>query len=90
MRLAVDRVKTFDGPVTLHLNNMPGLEAPEAVTIAKGRTSVEFAVKAVADAQPRKQNWQLTATADVSGFEEELRASPVEIEIKKVEPPKKK
>jgi hypothetical protein len=90
VRLAVDRVKTFDGPVTVHLNAMPGLEAPETVTIPKGQAEVEFDVKATADAQPRKQNWQLTATADVSGFEEELRASPVEIEIKKVEPPKKK
>jgi hypothetical protein len=90
VRLAVNRVKSFDGSVTFHLNTVPGLEAPETVTIPKGQTAVEFAVKAVPDAQPRKQNWQLTATADVSGFEEELRAAPVEIEVKKVEPPKKK
>jgi hypothetical protein len=84
----VDRLKSFDGPVTLHLNPMQGLETPEVVTIPKGKPSIEFAVKALPDAQPRKQNWQLLATADVSGFEEELRASPVEIELKKVEPPK--
>ncbi len=90
VKLTVTRVKTFDGPVTLHLNNMPGLDAPDAVTIPKGQTSVEFEVKAMADAQARKQNWQFTATADVGGFEEEQRASPVEIEIKKVEVPKKK
>lgn len=90
VKLAVERVKTFDGPVTIHLNTVQGLEAPETVTIPKGQTSVEFAVKALPDAQPRKQNWQLIATADVSGFEEELRAAPVEIEIKKVEVPKKK
>jgi hypothetical protein len=90
VRVGVDRIKSFDGPVTLHLNTMQGLEAPEVVTIPKGQISVEFAVKAMPDAQPRKQNWQLTATADVSGFEEELRAAPVEIEVKKVEPPKKK
>jgi hypothetical protein len=90
VRYAVDRAKTFDGAVTLHLNPMQGLDAPETVTIPKGMYSVEVEVKAQADAQPRKQGWQLTATADVSGFEEELRASPVEIEVKKVEPPKKK
>ncbi len=89
VRYVVDRVKTFDGPVVLHLNNVPGLEAPDVVTIPKGQTSVEFDVKATPDAQARKQNWQLTATADVSGFEEEQRVSPVEIEIKKVEVPKK-
>lgn len=90
VRLAVDRLKSFDGSVMLHLNVMQGLEAPEVVTIPKGQMSVEFEVKAMPDAQPRKQNWQLTATAEVSGFEEELRASPVEIEVKKVELPKKK
>jgi hypothetical protein len=90
VRYAVDRVKTFDGAVTLHLNNMQGLEAPETVTIPKGQTSVEFAVKVSPDAQPRKQNWQFLATADVSGFEEEQRAAVVEIEVKKVEVPKKK
>lgn len=89
VRIAVERRKSFAGPVTLHLNSFPGLEAPETVTVAKGQTFAEFEVKAAADAQPRKQNWQLTATADVDGFEEELRAAPVEIEVKKVEPPKK-
>lgn len=90
VRLGVERMKTFDGPVTLHLNNMQGLDAPETVTIPKGQSSVVVRVTAQADAQPRKQNWQLTATADVSGFEEELRAGPVEIEVKKVEEKKKK
>jgi hypothetical protein len=90
VRYSVNRVKSFDGAVMIHLNPMQGLEAPETVTIPKGQTSVEFDVKVLTDAQPRKQNWSLLATADVSGFEEELRASPVEIEVKKVEPPKKK
>ncbi|MBN9118659.1 MAG: hypothetical protein J0I06_05805 [Planctomycetes bacterium] len=90
VKLAVERLKSFDGPVALHLNTVQGLEAPGTVTVPRGRASVEFEVKATADAQPRKQNWQLTATADVSGFEEELRAAPVEIEFKKVEVPKKK
>jgi hypothetical protein len=90
VRLAVERAKGFGGAVKLHLNPVQGVEAPESVTIPKGQSSVEFAVKAAPDAQPRKQNWQLTATADVGGFEEELRAAPVEVEVKKVEPPKKK
>lgn len=90
VRIGVSRRPGFDGPVALHLNALPGLEAPETVVIPKGAPSVEFAVRALPSAEARKQNWQLTATADVSGFEEELRAAPVEVEIKKVEPPKKK
>lgn len=83
VRIGVARRPGFDGAVTLHLNPLPGLEAPETVTIPKGETSAEFAVRALPSAEARKQNWQLTATADVSGFEEELRAAPVEVEIKK-------
>jgi hypothetical protein len=90
VRYIANRVKSFDGPVMIHLNPMQGLEAPETVTIPKGQASVEFEVRATADAQPRKQGWSLLATADVNGFEEELRAGPVELEFKKVEPPKKK
>ncbi|HEY1191738.1 MAG TPA: hypothetical protein VGE74_29165 [Gemmata sp.] len=90
VRYTLTRAKSFDGAVTLHLSAVPGLDAPEKVTIPKGEAAVEFVVKALPDAQPRKQNWQLTATGEVSGFEEEQRAAPVEIEIKKVESPKKK
>ncbi len=90
VKLVVNRLKNFDTPITLHLSPMQGLEYPEVLTIAKGQTTVEFTAKATMDAQPRKQNLSVNATAEVAGFEEELRASPVEIEIKKVEVPKKK
>ena len=33
------------------------------------------------DAQPRRQNLQVLATADVSGYEEEARFQPVELEV---------
>ena len=62
---------------------------PETAIVPKGKDSIEIDVAVSLDAQPRKQNVQLTATAYVSGFEEELRASPVEVEVKKVEVPKK-
>jgi hypothetical protein len=90
VRVGVQRQKSFAGAVTLHLSSFPGLEAPETVVIAKDQTFASFEVVATADAQTRKQNWSLTATADVDGFEEELRAAPVEVEVKKVEAPKKK
>jgi hypothetical protein len=90
VKLTIARQKNFDGAVHVQFNPMPGLEFPETVTVPAGETSVAFSVKALPDAQPRKQGWSVHATADVAGFEEELRASPVEIEVKKVEPPKKK
>lgn len=85
VRVPVKRVKSFDGPVTLHFQSVQGVTLPESVTIPKGQTSVEIEIGAEPDAQPQKQGITVTATGDVDGYEEELRGSPIEIEVKKVE-----
>jgi len=88
-RIAVNRVKTFDGPVTLHLQPIAGVTFPESVLVPKGQSSVEIDIAAATDAQPRKQGITVQATGEVDGFEEELRGSPLEVEVKKLEPKKK-
>ena len=85
VRIPVQRVKGFDGPFTLQFQTQAGLTIPESVPVPKGATSVEIEIAAATDAQPRKQGLTVTATGDVDGYEEELRGSPVEIEIKKPE-----
>jgi hypothetical protein len=90
VNLSMQRAKSFDGPMTFNLSPMQGLEFPETVTIPKGQNSVSFSVKVADDLSPRKQGMSIHATAEVSGFEEEIRGQPIEIEVKKVEPPKKK
>ena len=90
MASAKEFLKTFDGPVTLRLNPMTGVTLPETVTVPKGESGVEIDIAVSPGADARKQNLQLHATADVDGFEEEVRAQPLEIEIRKVEVPKKK
>jgi hypothetical protein len=89
VRFGTTRVKTFDGPVQLHLNPMSGVTLPEMVSIPKGREWVELDIAASSDAQPRQQGITVTATGDVDGFEEEVRNTPLTIDVKKVEPPKK-
>jgi hypothetical protein len=88
--LTMQRLKGFDGPMSFALSPMQGLEFPESVTIPKGQSSVTFDVKAADDLQPRRQGLSVHATGEVNGFEEELRGQPIEIEVKKVEPPRKK
>ena len=83
VRLVVSRVKSFDGPVTLHLPTVPGIPLPESVTVPRGETGVSVDIAVSPDAQPRRQNLQVTATGDVDGFEEEVRGSPVEVEVPK-------
>lgn len=89
-RLEISRLPSFAGPVTLHINPVPGVTLPETVTVPKDRAGVEIDIAVSADARPRQQPVQITATADVDGFEEEVRGQPVTVEVKKVEPPMKK
>jgi hypothetical protein len=90
VNFSMQRAKSFDGPMTFNLSPMQGLEFPETVTIPKGQSSVSFSVKAAEDLQPRRQGMSIHATGEVNGFEEEIRGQPIEIEVKKVEPQKKK
>lgn len=82
VRLTVDRVPTFDGPVLLHLNPRDGLQFEETVHIAKGQKMVEIKVVASAMAADRRHNMQINASASVDGYEEEVRVPNVEIEVK--------
>ena len=54
----------------------------EVADTISAQKSCESAMKVFRDCE-------LTASGDVNGFEEEVRGQPVEIEVKKVEPPKK-
>jgi hypothetical protein len=88
-RIAVSKSKGYDAAVVLHLQPAQGLSFPETVVIPKGQTGIEIDILAATDAQPRKQGLTMLATGEVDGFEEEVRGTPVEVEVKKVEPAKK-
>jgi hypothetical protein len=87
VKLLVTRAKSFDGPVTLRLAPMTGVTFPETVAVAKGATAAEIDVAVSPDAAARQQSLTVTATGDVDGFEEEVRAS-VSVEIRASAPKK--
>ncbi len=89
VRLTVDRVKTFAGPVRVKLAPAAGLELPETVVIPRGQAEVEIEVKAEANATPGRRSIALLGSADVDGFEEEHNGGRIEIEVLKPEAPKK-
>jgi hypothetical protein len=66
-----------------------GLTFPEKVVIPRGQAGVEVEVRAEAGAAPGRRSVGLSGTADVDGFEEEQRGGRFEIEIPKMETPKK-
>jgi hypothetical protein len=90
VKLTVERVPSFAGPVTLRFQPQNGVTIPETVTIPKGATAVTIDVAVSPDAGAGRRNLVATATGDVDEFEEEFRVQLAEVEVKKVEPPKKK
>jgi hypothetical protein len=90
VRLLANRLKSFDGAVTVHLAPVPGVVLPPTVVIPKGQSGVDVPIAVEKDTTARKQNLQMTATATVDGFEEEVRFGALELEVKKVEDKKKK
>lgn len=90
VRLIANRLKSFDGELRIELRPINGLSLPETVMIPKGQTGVDVEVRAVADAAASRQSLQAHATGIVDDFEEEHRGNLIEIEIRKVEAPKKK
>jgi hypothetical protein len=90
VRVNANRVKTFEGDVTVELTKQPWLTLPERVVVPKGQTAVEIELRLAADAPVGRHNVQFHATAQVDGFEEEVRANLLELEVRKVEAPKKK
>lgn len=82
VRYAIERVPSFDGPLSLRLNPQDGLVFDEAITVPKGQSTVEVKVSATSMATARRANLSITATATVDGYEEEVRGPNVEIEVK--------
>jgi WD40 repeat protein len=71
MSVAVDRIDEFDGPIELHLENLPpGFSAPDT-TIPAGENATSFALAARADAEipANRPRIKLIARAKVNGEE---------------------
>ena len=82
LRFNAERLKTFDGDVTVELSPSPGLDMPTQVVIPRGKTGVDIEVKTDANLTAGRRNINLNTTADVGGFEEEQRGR-FEVEIMK-------
>jgi len=90
IKVQISRLKSFDGPVTVTHNPLPGITLPETLVVAKGQTSIDIPIEIPADAPVRIVILQLSATGTVNGFEEQLpRTMSIPIEVRKVDVPKK-
>lgn len=90
VRLLADRVKTFDGPITVQLSPVQGIDLPATVSIPRGVASVDLEIKIPADLMPRRLGIRARSVATVGDFEEEQQAELVNIDVRKPEAPKTK
>jgi hypothetical protein len=88
VRLTADRMKTFDGDVSVQLSPPPGLTLPTTVVIPRGQAGVDVEVKVSVDSTPGRRGINWNATALVNGLEEEQRGR-FDIEIVKLPTPNK-
>jgi hypothetical protein len=90
VRVLADRIKTFDGPVTVQLTPVQGLDLPATLSIPRGVASVDLDIKIPADLAPRRIGIRARSTGVVGEFEEEQQGELVNIDVRKPEAPKKK
>jgi hypothetical protein len=90
VRVLAERLPSFDRPITVQLAPTPGLDLPATVVIPRGQASVDLDVKVAPDVAPRRLSVRGTGTGIVESFEEELRLTLLDVDIRKPEAPKKK
>lgn len=90
VRLLADRVKTFDGPITVRLTPVSGIELPATVMIPRGAASVDLEIKIPSDLTPRRLGIRARSSATVGDFEEEQQDELGNIDVRKPDPPKTK
>jgi len=89
VRLLADRVKGFDGPITVHLSPAQGIELPATLVIPRGAASVALEINIPADLTPRRIGIRARSTATVGDYEEEQQGQLVELDVRKPEAPRK-
>jgi len=83
VRLNVDRLKTFDGEVEVDITPTFGIEMPERIVIPRGQAGVDVGFRVASERAAGKVNINLSATAQVNGYEEENRGIRIEIDVQK-------
>lgn len=89
LRIALQRLPSFAGPVNIEVQPIAGLQLPEQITIAVDANSAEFEVSIPDDFRQGRHRFRFTATGQVGNFQEEPRPKEFDLEVK-VPPMEKK
>lgn len=90
LRLAVQRLPSFAGPVAIEPQRIAGLELPETINIAADANSAEFEVTIPDDFRQGRHRFRFVATGQVGNFQEEPKPKEFDLEVKAPPMEKKK
>ncbi len=90
LRLALQRLPSFAGPVNIEVQPIAGLQLPEQITIPPEANSAEFEVHIPEDFRQGRHRFRFTATGQVGNFQEEPRPKEFDLEVKTPPMEKKK
>jgi hypothetical protein len=82
VKLLVDRVPTFRGPVIVKPMPVVGVTMPAEIVIAEGQESVEVNLQLAAELKPGTYRIRLPASARVEQFQEDTPGVELELEVK--------
>lgn len=86
VRLAANRVPTFNGPVTVALTPQSGLTFPSTVEIPSGQESAPLEIRIAESLNPGRHQIRMEAAGFVGQYEESLNLPNLTIEVQKPVP----
>ena len=81
VKLRPNRLAPFDGPVTLSIGQVKGLEMPGTVIVPEGAEEIEIDVKVAADLKPGTYKVSLSGIARVERFQESAGGEGFEVVV---------
>lgn len=90
IKLLVNRLPEFQGPVTVNPTFPPGVTFPEEIKIAAGQASVDVDVAVATDYKPGRARIRLPSFGQVAEYQEEPRTIEFELDVKAPPMPAKK
>jgi hypothetical protein len=89
VKLAADRVPTYDGDLTLtNQNSQPMVISAEQISLPKGQPEFALEIAIKPETNPGRYELRYEANAYVGKFQETVRSAVLVINVKKPEPKK--
>ena len=85
IKLHANRLTPFDGPLTVKLSKVKGIQIPASINLAQGEKTVEITLETARDLKPGNYKVSLSGEAKIAKFAEQSGGGQIEITVKQLE-----